>query len=306
MRIFITGATGWIGSHVVRELRAHDHEVLGLARNERSAEAVRALGGKVLPGDLDDLDVLRRGAAETDGTVHLANKHDFAHPEVSNAAERAAVGAIGEALAHTDKPFVFASGAAIPNGGVPLTEEVPDPGHGPQAPRGGSENLGLSFAERGVRSIAARFAPTVHGVGDHGFIAFLVARAQEHGVALVADHGAARWSAVHADDAAAVVRLGLERAEPGTVLHAVGEEAVRTGDIAAAIGAGVGVPVASVPADELAERYGFIGRAFSMDIPANSAHTRRLLEWQPTGPGLIADIQGGAYFPVPHASPLGR
>jgi nucleoside-diphosphate-sugar epimerase len=295
MRVFVTGASGWIGTHVVRELRAHGHAVIGLARSDASADAVRALGGEVLRGDLDDLDGLRRGVAAADATVHLANKHDYAHPEVSNAAERAAVGAIGEALVGTGKPFVFAAGAAIPTGGAFLTEATPNPGHGPGAPRGGSENLGLSFAERGVRSISVRFAPSVHGVGDPGFVAFLVAQARANGAALVAGDGSNRWSAVHADDAARVVRLGLERAEARTVLHAVGEEAVPTGEIAAAIAATAGVAVRSVAADDLTARYGFIGAVFGMDIPASNAHTRELLDWNAIGRGLVADISGGAY-----------
>jgi nucleoside-diphosphate-sugar epimerase len=298
MRIFVTGASGWIGSHVVDELLRNGHEVVGLARSDASADSIRAKGAAVQRGDLHDLTSLRRGAEDADAVVHLANTHDFGDPASMNATERAAVQALGEALVDSGKAFVFASGTAFAPGGEPLTEDVANPGHGPSAPRGGSENLGLSFADRGVRAIAVRFAPTVHGVGDHGFVAFLADQARRTGAALVADDGSSRWSAVHADDAARVVRLGIEKAAAGSILHAVGEEGVSSGDIAAAIAEGVGVPVASVPADDLAARYGFIGAVFAMDLPASSARTRELLGWTPTGPTLLTDLRGGAYFPV--------
>lgn len=298
MRVFVTGASGWIGSHTVDELLAHGHQVIGLARSDASAASIEAKGAEVLRGDLDDLDAIRRGAEQSDGTIHLANKHDFANPAVSNAAERAATQTIGDALAGTGKPFVLASGVALPNDGEPATETLASTAHGPDSMRGGAENLALEYVNKGVRPVIARFAPTVHGTNDHGFVAYLVQSAQQNGAALYAADGTGRWPAVHVTDAARLVRLGLERAAPGTILHAVAEEGVPTGDIARAIGAGLKVPAESVSAGELSERLGFVGMIYGLDIPASSAATRQLLGWEPTGPTLLADIAGGAYFAV--------
>lgn len=298
MRVFVTGASGWIGSHTVDELLTHGHQVVGLARSEGSAATIEAKGAEALRGDLDDLEAIRRGAEQADGVVHLANKHDFANPAVSNAAERAATQTIGDALAGTGKPFVLASGVALPNGGLPLTEDVASPFSGPESMRGGSENLSLEYVAKGVRTVVARFAPTVHGTHDHGFVAYLVQNAREGGAALYGGDGSGRWPAVHVTDAARLVRLGLEKAPAGTVLHAVAEEGVPTGDIARAIATGLGLPAQSVSSDELTERYGFIGMIFGLDLPASSARTRELLGWEPTGPTLLEDIAGGAYFPV--------
>ncbi len=296
MRIFVTGASGWIGSHVVAELLAHDHEVLGLARSDASAQRLAATGASVLRGDLDDLASLRRGAEGAEAVVHLANKHDFAHPEISNAAERAATQALGDTLAGTGKALVLASGLAIPTATPPLTEDVPSPAHGLDSARGGSENLALEFVDRGVRTVICRFAATVHGPRDHGFVAALVDAARHSGEVLVAGDGSGRWPAVHVDDAAAAVRLGLGQAA-GSILHVVAEN-VRTGDIAAALADGLGLPITSTTPDVLTERLGFIGRFFGMDVPAASIRTRELLGWQPTGPTLLEDIAAGAYFPV--------
>jgi nucleoside-diphosphate-sugar epimerase len=297
MRIFVTGASGWIGSHVVAELLAHDHEVLGLARSDASAARLAAAGASAVRGDLDDLVSLRRGAERADGVVHLANKHDFAHPEVSNAAERAATQALGDALAGSGKPLVLASGLAFPTATPPLTEDTPSPAHGLDSARGGSENLALEFRDRGVRTVIARFAATVHGRNDHGFIAVLVEAARRSGEVLVAGDGSGRWPAVHVEDAAVAVRRGLERADAGTILHVTAED-VRTGDIAAAIGRGLGLPVTSTTPRVLGDRLGFIGSFFGVDAPASSERTRALLGWTPSGPTLLEDIAAGAYFPV--------
>ncbi len=296
MRVFITGASGWIGSHTTDELLANGHTVLGMARSEASEATLRAKGAEVLRGDLDDLDAIRRGAAQADAVVHLANKHDFTNQAATNAAERAATQTIGDALVDTNKPFVVASGTAFPMGGTPVTEDVQSPFVGPDAPRGGSERLALDYVDRGVRTLVARFAPTVHGTGDHGFIRFLADSARNGGAALVAGDGAARWSAVHVTDAARMIRLGIEQAPAGTIMHAVAEGEVRTGDIAAAIADGLGLAVESVTPQELQERYGFIGAVFGMDLPARSDRTRELLGWEPTGPTLLDDIRSGSYF----------
>jgi nucleoside-diphosphate-sugar epimerase len=296
MRVFVTGASGWIGSATVDELLTAGHDVRGLARSDASATALEAKGVTVVRGDLDDLDALRKGAADADGVVHLANKHDWSNPAVSNAAERAAVEAIAETLVDTRRPFVFASGLAGLAQGRPSTEEDASSFHGPDSPRGGSENLALTYVDRGVRVVSARFAPTVHGDRDHGFIAYIVAAARDKGVSAFVGDGGNRWSAVHRSDAARLVRLGLEQAPAGSRLHAVAEEGVPTKAIAEAIGRGLGLPVTSVASEDAVDHFGYIGSFFAMELSATSGRTRALLRWEPTGPTLIEDIDAGAYF----------
>lgn len=298
MRVFVTGATGWIGSATVDELLQAGHEVTGLARSDASAAALAAKGAAVLRGDLDDLDAIRRGAEAADGVIHLANKHDWANPANSAAAERAAVETIGEVLTGSDRPFVFASGVAGLVQGRPATEDDPSPHVGPDSLRGGAENRAFDFVPLGVRSIAARFAPTVHGTGDHGFVAHLVATAREHGVAGYVADGANRWAAVHVSDAGRLVRLGLEKAPAGARLHAVAEVGVSTKSMAEAIGAGLGLPTASIDPEDADAHFGFLGRFIGMDGATESDKTRALLGWEPTGPTLLEDIAAGAYFPV--------
>jgi len=297
MRVFVTGASGWIGSATVDELLSAGHSVLGLARSDASAAALEEKGATVLRGDLDDLDAIRKGAADADGVIHLANKHDWANPAASNAAERGAVEAIADTLVGTERPFVLASGVAGLAKGRPSTEEDPSPFHGPDAPRGGSENLALEYVGRGVRAVSARFAPTVHGVRDHGFIAYIVGVAREKGVSAYVGDGTHRWAAVHRPDAARLVRIGLEQAPAGTRLHAVAEEGVPTKVIAEAIGRGLGLPVTSVGPEDAIGHFGFIGAFFAMDLSSSSERTRARFGWEPTGPTLVEDIEAGAYFP---------
>ena len=296
MRVFVTGASGWIGSAAVDELLAAGHQVVGLARSAASAASLQAKGAQVRCGDLDDLDGIREGAAAADAVLHLANKHDFDNPAVSNQAERAAVQTIGDALTGSGRPFLLASGVAGPAPGRTATEDDRSPFHGPESPRGGSENLALEYVDRGVHAVSVRFAPTVHGDGDHGFIAALVAIAREKGFAGYVGDGANRWPAVHRSDAARITRLGLEKAPAGTILHAVAEEGVPTREIAAAIGRGLGVPVAPIEPQDALEHFGWIGRFFAMDLPATSARTQELLGWTPSGPGLMQDLDAGSYF----------
>jgi nucleoside-diphosphate-sugar epimerase len=296
MRVFVTGASGWIGSAAVDELLAAGHEVVGLARSDASAASLDAKGVRVRRGDLDDLDSIREGAATADAVLHLANKHDFDNPAVSSQAERAAVQAIGDVLTGSGRPFLLASGVAGPAQGRPSTENDRSPFHGPDSPRGGSENLALEYVERGVHTVSLRFAPTVHGAGDHGFIAALVAIAREKGVAGYVGDGTNRWPAVHRSDAARITRLGLEKAPAGTLLHAVSEEGVPTREIAEAIGRGLGVPVASIAPQDAQQHFGWIGRFFAMDIPATSTRTQELLGWAPSGPTLLQDLDAGSYF----------
>jgi len=296
MRVFVTGASGWIGSAVTDELLAAGYEVVGLARSESSARSLEAKGARVQQGDLDDLDSLRAGAEGANAVIHLANKHDFANPAVSNKAERDAVQTFGDVLAGSNRPFLFASGVAGLVQGRPAVETDASPNVGPDSMRGGAENLAFEFVDRGVRSVSLRFAPTVHDHGDHGFISAIVAAAQKTGVSGYVDSGENRWAAVHRTDAARLVRLGLEEAAAGSILHAVGEEAIPTRSIAEAIGAGLQLPVQSVAAADAAEHFGFIGMFFGFEMSASSLATQKLLGWTPTGPTLLDDIAAGAYF----------
>lgn len=295
MHVFVTGGSGWIGSASVDQLLADGHTVTALARSDASASVLAAKGARVQRGDLDDLDGLRRGAEAAEAVLHLANKHDFANPAVSNAAERAAVQAIGDALAGSGRPFLLAAGTAGVVSGRPATEDDPNPFHGPDAPRGGGENLALGFVERDVHSVSLRFAPTVHGARDHGFIAALVDVARRRGVSGYPADGSNRWSAVHVTDAARLVSLALAKAPAGARLHATAEEGVPTREIAGAIGRALDLPVASIAPDDVAEHFGWISAFFGVDIAATSTTTRRLLGWEPTGPTLIEDIDAGAY-----------
>ncbi len=295
MRVFVTGASGWIGSATVEELLSTGHEVIGLARSADSAEKIEGTGASALRGDLDDLDSLRRGATDADGVIHLANKHDWGNPAESDRAERAAVQTMLEVLVGTDRPFVIANGLSGLIEGRPALETDPSPAVGPDGDRGGSENLALERARQGVRSIAVRFAPSVHGVGDWGFVNFLAAAAGERGVSGYIGDGSAQWSAIHRTDAARLIRLGLEQAPAGTRLHAVAEEAITTRAIAEALGQSLDLPVTSIDPSDADEHFGLVAHFFAQTMTASSELTRELLGWAPTGPGLVEDILAGAY-----------
>lgn len=295
MHVFVTGASGWIGSAVVDELLAAGHEVTGLARSDASAAAIEAKGAAVRRGDLDDLEGIRAGAKDAGAVIHLANKHDWSNPAASNAAERAAVETIGDALAGTDRRFLLASGVAALTQGRPATEADASPFHGPDSSRGGSENRALEFVNSGVHTVSLRFAPTVHGMGDHGFIALICAIARQKGVSAYPGDGSNRWAAVHRLDAARLVALGLEKAPAAARLHAVAEQGVPTREIAEGIGRAFDLPVAAIAPDEVADHFGWIGSFFAMDLSATSAVTQELLGWTPTGATLIEDLNAGAY-----------
>jgi nucleoside-diphosphate-sugar epimerase len=295
MRVFVTGASGWIGSAVVDELLAAGHEVTGLARSDASGAALEGKGARVRRGNLDDLDGIRLGAQDAEAVIHLANKHDWSNPAASNAAERAAVRTIGDALVGTGRPFLVASGVATLAKGRPAAEDDASPFHGPDSPRGGSENLALEYVDRGVRTVSMRFAPTVHGTGDHGFIAAIAAIARQKGVSGYPGDGTNRWAAAHRLDAARLVTLGLDRAPAGARLHAVAEEGVPTREIARAIGRAFDLPVASIAPEDVPDHFGWISTFFAMDLSATSTATRNLLGWTPTGPTLVEDLDAGAY-----------
>ena len=296
MRIFITGASGWIGSAVVPELLSSGHKVVGLARSDESAAKLEAAGAEVLRGDLDDLDTLREGASSSDGVIHLAFKHFTtfsAEGMLAGAtADRHAIDAIGDTLADSDRPLVIALGTPALPGRV-ATERDEPAADGPVAARGANGAAVIAMAKRGVRSSVVRLPRTVHGQGElHGFIPRLIAIARDKGVSGYVGDGSSRWPAVHVMDAAHLFRLALEEAQAGTVLHAVGDEGIPTREIAAVIGRHLNLPTASFPA----EQFGFLGMVLARDQPASSALTRELVRWQPAHPGLIADLEHGHYF----------
>ena len=292
MRVFVTGASGWIGSAVVPELISAGHQVLGLARSDSSAAAIAATGAEVLRGDLGDLDTLRAGAASSDGVIHLAFIHDSTQMEASVQADGRAIETMGAALEGSGKPLVIASGTpAVP--GRMATERDTPPSFGPAAGRGASARAALGMAARGVRSSVVRMPRSVHGEGDHhGLIARLVGIARDRGVSGYVGDGSSRWPAVHVLDAAPLVRLAVEQAPAGSVLHAVADEGVPVRNFAEVIGRHLNLPVASLPAED----FGFLGMVLAVDQPASSALTRELLRWRPVQPGLIEDLDKGHYF----------
>ncbi|WP_188194203.1 SDR family oxidoreductase [Nonomuraea sp. SYSU D8015] len=295
MRVFVTGATGWIGSAVTDELLAHGHKVVGLARSDDAAAALEAKGAIAHRGSLDDLDSLASAAASADGVIHLAFKHDFSDYAGAGRSERAAVHRMLDTIEGGDRPFLLASGLASGVTGRPLTEDDASPHHGADSMRGGSENLALEYADRGLRPVVLRFSPTVHGRGDHGFTATLTKTAKERGAAGYIGEGSTRWAAVHRSDAARMVRLALEKAPAGSRMHAVAEGGLPSRDIAAAIGDHLGLPTVSIAPEDAEAHFGWIGRFFGMDLTASSARTQELLGWTPTGPTLFEDIAAGAY-----------
>ncbi len=306
MRVFVTGASGWIGSAVVPELIGAGHQVIGLARSDASADALTAAGADVHHGDLDDLDALRDAAAASDGVIHLAFKHELAFSgdfQAAAEADRRAVETFGEALAGSDRPLLIASGILGVAPGQVVSEQDGHGSHAAIAAFGGgprarweTAEFTLSLASRGVRSSIVRLPPTNHGDGDNGFIAALVGIAREKGVSGYIGDGANRWPAVHRLDSARLFRLALEKAPAGTTLHAIAEEGVPVGEIAEVIGRHLGIPVVSVSAQDAGEHFIWLGGFLGLDAPASSAWTRELLGWDPTQPGLIADLDQGHYF----------
>lgn len=292
MRIFVTGASGWIGSAVVPELVNAGHQVLGLARSDASAQAVSDLGAEVLRGGLDDTDVLRAGALSSDGVIHLA----FVVPSMTEAATRtdaAAIQTFTTSLAGSGKPLVI-SGATLVTPGRPATERDELVPAGPVAARITTMRAALAATDSGVRTCLVMLPRSVHGQGErHGFIPQLITAARAKGVCGYIGDGASRWPAVHVKDAARLYRLAIEQAPAGAVLNAVGDEGVPVREIAEAIGRHLDLPARSLPAEEFE---GMFVRLLSTDMPASSTITQDLLSWKPTHPGLIEDIEQGHYF----------
>jgi nucleoside-diphosphate-sugar epimerase len=306
MRVFVTGASGWIGSAVVPELIGAGHQVTGLARSDASATALTVAGAQVHRGTLDDLDSLRSAAAASDGVIHLAFKHDIAFSGgFQNAADadRRAVETFGETLAGSDRPFLIASGTLGLASGRVATEQDghgSDPavaawGSGPRT-RLATAELVLSLASRGVRSSVVRLPPTNHGEGDNGFMAALVGIARDKGVSGYIGDGTNRWPAVHRLDSAHLFRLALEQAPAGSTLHAVANEGVPIRAVAEVIGRHLDIPVVSISPEDAGAHFGWLGAFIGADSPASSTLTRELMGWHPTQPGLIDDLDKGHYF----------
>jgi nucleoside-diphosphate-sugar epimerase len=300
MRVFVTGASGHIGSAVIPELQGAGHKVVGLARSDASAQRLEAVGVEVWRGDLSDLDIIKKAAADTDGVIHLAYRSDLMHSgDVAGSIEAnlKVIEAAGEALEGSGKPFVAPVGTLVLwAGGIagrPGTEEDTVEG----SPLADSENAMVALAGRGVRSSVIRLAPVVHSILDtQGFTPALIGIARDKGVAAYVGDGANRWPAVHTLDAARLFRLALESAAAGSRLHGVAEEGVPFRDFAEAIARNLGLPTASITPEDAAGHFGFLGAFAAADNPAASALTRQRLHWEPAHPGLIADLDDGHYF----------
>lgn len=298
MKVFVTGATGFVGSAVVKELIGAGHTVLGLARSEAGGVSLAAAGAQVQRGSLEDLDSLRRGALAADGVVHTAFNHDFSKFAENSAAERRALEALGAALEGSDRPLIVTSGVALLAPGRIANEDdvrASTPAF-PRAP----EEIAASLTARGVRASVVRLAPSVHGDGDHGFVPMLIAIAREKGVSAYIGDGLNRWPAVHRFDAARLYRLILEtdraKGHAAARYHAVAEEGVPFREIASVIGRCLNLPVLSINAEEANAHFGWIGMFTGLDIPASSQWTRERLGWQPGGSGLLADIEQPGYY----------
>jgi nucleoside-diphosphate-sugar epimerase len=294
MRVFITGATGWIGSAVLTELLDAGHDATGLARSEQSAAKLHDRGVEVVRGTLEDLGTLKTAAERADGVIHTAYDHDdFNRFAEAAALNQRAIEAFAEVLEGTDKPLVFASGTGLAKPGQLATETdlPPRDSH----PRAASEYARVEMAARGIRASSVRHPPTVHGEGDHGFVAILARIARNAGVSGYIGDGANRWPAVHVLDAAPLYLKALTRAPAGAVLNSVAEEGIPTRDIAEAIARGLGVPTQSIDPTHAPAHFGFLAMFFALDLPASSELTRATYDWHPTHPGLLDDVNAGYY-----------
>lgn len=295
MRVFVTGATGYIGRAVVQELLDAGHKVLGLTRSNQGAESLLAAGAEVQRGSLEDLESLKHGAIASDGVIHLAFDHDFSDYVGNCQKDRAAIEAMGTALEDTNRPLVVTAGTLpLPLDQLSTEDSAPDSDR-PSAIRGAAEQVALSFVSKGVRVSIIRLPPTNHGKGDKGFIAAIVKVAKSTGVSAYPGDGLNRWPATHYLDTAKLFRLAVENAAAGTKLHAVAEESIPMKDIAEAIGKKLNIPTASKTTEEMAQHFGWLAVALDIDNPTSSAKTREQLGWTPVHTSLISDIENGCY-----------
>ena len=295
MRVFVTGASGFVGSAVVKELIDAGHKVVGLARSDANADGLKAAGAGVQRGSLEDVESLRAAAAAADGVIHCAFNHDFSKFAENAAMDRRAIEAMGQALEGSNRPFIVTSGMALLMPGKVSTEDDsrdPSTSHFPRV----SEETGEAFAARGVRAMTMRLPPSVHGDGDHGFVPRLIQIAREKGASGYIGEGANRWPAVHRLDAARLYRLALEKGEAGRRYHAVGDDGLPFQEIARAIADGLGVPLIAVPQAEAEQHFGWFAMFAGIDAPTSDAKTRAALDWRPQHAGLIEDLKKGTYF----------
>ena len=296
MRVFITGAAGFIGTATTRELIANGHEVLGLARSDANAEILKRLGAKVHRGSLEDLESLRKGARESDGTIHLAFIHDFSKFAENGQVDKRAIEAMGDVLVGTNKPFVVTSGTGLIAPGEVVTEDMRRDA-GPMMPRV-SEQAGLAYASRGVRAMAIRL-PQVHGEkGKAGLISLLVESARQKGAAAYVGEGKERWAAAHRLDVTRLYRLALEKGAANAIYHAVGEEGVAMRQIVEVVGRALKVPAVSIKQEQAGDYFGPLAMFAGLDMPASSAWTQKALGWKPREIGLIEDIGQKGYFDI--------
>ena len=298
MRIFVTGATGFIGSALIPELRNAGHHVLGLTRSEEGAKSLIAAGAQAHRGDLEDLESLRSGAAASDAVIHTAFIHDFSKFQENCEIDRRAIEALGSALVGSDRLLIVTSGTGLVHQGQGLLATENDPPVSSQViPRGASEEAATSFAARCVRVAIVRL-PQVHDTKKQGLVSYAIRLAREKGVSAYVGDGHNRWPAAHLLDAAHLYRLALEKAGADAIYHAVAEEGVPLRDIAEVVGRGLNVPVVSIAPEEAAGHFGWLAAFVGRDALASSAQTRKQLGWNPTGPGLITDLENMQYFPA--------
>jgi nucleoside-diphosphate-sugar epimerase len=295
MRVFVTGSTGFIGSAVVRDLISAGHRVLGLARSDEAAKRLAAAGAQIHRGDLEDLDSLRKGAAESDGIIHTGFNHDFSKFKENCENDRKVIQVLGSVLAGSDRPLVITSGIGLLPSTRLATEETMPVSPNPN-PRVASEEAAREVADRGVHVSVVRLPPSVHGDGDHGFVPILINIAREKGVSAYIGEGTNRWPAVHRLDAAHLFRLALEKPARRAYYHGVAEEGIKFREIAEVIGQRLNIPVAAKSSDEAASHFGWFAHFAAMDVKASSKQTQQVLGWHPTQPGLIADLDCPSYF----------
>jgi len=296
MRVFVTGASGFVGSAIVKELSRNGHEVLGLVRSEKSAELLAASGATPLQGDVNDPEILRRGVTESDAVIHTAFNHDFSQFKANCEADRKVITTLGQALAGSGKPLVVTTGMGLLRYDRPVTEDDVLNAKSDEIPRAATDEAANAVAAQGVDVYLVRLPPSVHGAGDHGFVPMIIGITREKGESAYIGDGDNQWPAVHRHDAAVLYRLIVEQRPALKVLHAVAEQAIPFKEIAQAIGTGLGLPVVSKTGDAAAAHFTWFQHFAGIGCVASNTKTREALGWQPTGPGLLEDIATAGYL----------